>query len=161
MKKIDISEVTPFDQLYIVKSSKIDGKDEVSVPEYVIGSEIISYEGSILEEIDKKIRSYIKVSQSYSQMDFFYDNYEENKKCDYDDIRAKIKANKYMEYLLSTSVVVKLDPIQSQVVGTMGNSALNVISDMYDVYGQDEYYEFLDDFMSYVRRNNIKTKSRK
>lgn len=161
MKKIDISEVTPFDQLYIAKSSKIDGKDEVSVPEYVIGSEIISYEGSILEEIDKKIRSYIKVSQSYSQMDFFYDNYEGNKKCDYDDIRAKIKANKYMEYLLSTSVVVKLDPIQSQVVGTMGNSALNVISDMYDVYGQDEYYEFLDDFMSYVRRNNIKTKSRK
>ena len=83
MKKIDISEVTPFDQLYITISSKVEGQEEVNVPKYVIGSEIISYEGSILEEINKRIRSYIEDSQSYSQMDFFYDNYEGTKKCDY------------------------------------------------------------------------------
>lgn len=161
MKKIDISEVTPFDQLYITKSSKVEGKEEVNVPKYVIESEMISYEGNILEEINKRIRLYIKVSQSYSQIDFFYDNYEGTKKCDYEDIRVKMKANKYMEYLLSASVIVKLDPVQSQVTGTMGSSALDVICDMYDVYGQDEYYEFLDDFMSYVKRNNMSTRSRK
>ena len=52
MKKIDISEVTSFDQLYITKSSKVEGKEEVNVPKYVIESEMISYEGSILEEIN-------------------------------------------------------------------------------------------------------------
>ena len=63
MKKIDISEVTPFDQLYITKSSKVEGQEEVNVPKYVSESEMISYKGSILEEINKRIRSYIEVSQ--------------------------------------------------------------------------------------------------
>ena len=128
---------------------------------YYTDKDPLSHEDFTKEEINKRIRSYIEVSQSYSQIDFFYDNYEGTKKCDYEYIRVKMKANKYMEYLLSTSVIVKLDPVQSQVTGTMGSSALDVICDMYDVYGQDEYYEFLDDFMRYVKRNNISTISRK
>ena len=47
MKKIDISEVTPFDQLYITISSKVEGQEEVNVPKYVNESEMISYKGSI------------------------------------------------------------------------------------------------------------------
>ncbi len=161
MKKIDISDVTPFDKLYITDLSRNNEVESVSIPKYMGVSEIVSLDGNILDEINKKIKFYIKINHSCSQIDFFYDNYEGNKKCDYGDIRSKIKANKYMEYLLSNSVMIKLDSIQHQVVGTLGESALDVVSDMYDVYGQDEYYEFLDDFMNYIRNKNIKKMSRK
>ncbi len=161
MKKIETSDVTPFDNLYITDLSRNSDVESVSIPKYVGISEIVSFDGNILEEINKKIKFYIKINHLCSQIDFFYDKYEGTKKCDYEDIRSKIKANKYMEYLLSNSVIIKLDSIQHQVVGTFGDSALDVICDMYDAYGQDEYYEFLDDFMNYIRNKNIKKMSRK
>ena len=74
MKKIDISEVTPFDQLYITISSKVEGQEEVNVPKYVNESEMISHrdEGVDLDE------SYYSDGNSFIDVESKF-NYSERK----------------------------------------------------------------------------------
>lgn len=162
MKKVDICGVTPYDVLLITDISNIKNNETIIKPKYIFGTDIMSNgHKSILSEIDDKIKLYIENRNAYSKLDLCYDNFIDIDNCDYENPRLKSEANKYMKCLLEYSGIVKLDSEQRHVVSSNGESALDVINDMYDVYAGEEYYEFLDDFINYVRRDNIKTRSRK
>lgn len=161
MKKIDVSCVSPYDNLYVADLCDINNNDSVFVLQYFDTNIISGSEISILSAIDEKMKLYIQNRYAYSKLDLCYDSFIEVDECSYDSPRLRMEANKYMECMLLNSGIVKLGEKQEQVVSVNGQSALDVITDMYDVYEMDGYYEFLDDFIHYVRRNNIITRSRK